>query len=262
MKLLPLLISATMLCSAEAEPVDLWAHNVTEHSGWRDYNKNFNGQDNEQCWAIAAANLIDWWQELRPGQLPPQTPRGTEILRHFTHSFTNAGSDPDEAIYWWFNGEYKPGRPDCSALRPNCPGGFLKSLLPKDKEIRGTLLISMRGEQVNAASATAALIEGAKKGAAFWVGVSYISPIGRPAMHSLNVWGVRYETSENAPPRLCGIRIADSDDRLHGITYIPLKVDKDMLIFDCPQHPLYGKMPRIELDTITILQPPEQQADK
>lgn len=262
MKLAKLILFLAGAAQALAAPVDIWAAGVSQEAGWKDYNKKFDGRDNELCWAITAANLIDWWQTRNPDRVPADTPRGEEILQTLVRSFSNAGSDPDEAIYWWFNGVYKPGSPDCAALRPNCPGGFLKNLLPKEREIKGNLLISMRGEQVNAASATTALIEGAKKGAAFWVGVSYISPKGRPAMHSLNVWGIRYETSENAPPRLCGIRIADSDDHLHGITYIPLKVDQNMLIFDCPQHPLYGKMPRIELDTITTLLPPGQQADK
>ena len=96
--------------------------------------------------------------------------------------------------------------------------------------------------------------EGARAGAAFWIGVSYVSPKGRPAMHSLNVWGVRY-TTEGEQQKLCGIWIADSDDRRHAITYVPLKEDGGMLIFHSPDHPIYGRIPRITLDTISVLSP-------
>lgn len=256
MKLSTILITlAAVAATATAEPVDAWARGVCEQSGWRDFNKSFNGKDDLQCWAITAANLIDWWQELHADTLPAGTPRGEEILRTFTQSFANDGSDPDEGISWWFTGEYKPGRDNCAALLPDCPGGYLKSLLLPGQKLQRTLLTQMREEQVTAESATKALIDGAQKGAAFWIGVSYTSPKGRPAMHSLNVWGVKYDTTEDGTRQLCGIWIADSDDRVTGLSYVPLKSEGGLLVFNCQEHPIYSRIRDIRIDTITILAP-------
>lgn len=255
MKLCPLLTLAVIATTATAEPVEAWARGVCEQSGWRDYNKNFNGKDDQQCWAITAANLIDWWQELHADTLPAGTPRGEEILRTFTQSFANDGSDPDEGISWWFTGEYKPGRDDCAALLPDCPGGYLKSLLPAEQKLQGSLITAMRGEQVTAESATKTLIDGAQKGAAFWIGVTGSTHDGRSTMHSLNVWGVKYDTAADGSQQLCGIWIADSDDRMTGLYYVPIKKEGNALLFDCPEHPIYGLIPRIQLDTVTRLQP-------
>lgn len=255
MKLCSLLPLIAIAATAAAEPTTAWARGVCEQSGWRDFDKKFDGSDNEQCWAITAGNLIDWWQEQNADKLPTATPRGKAVVHTFMQSFTNAGSDPDEAINWWFTGEYKPGRDDCARQKENTPGAFLKGMLPEQTGIKGNLLMAMRGSQVTATSATAALIDGANAGAAFWIGVSYVSPKGRPAMHSLNVWGVAHSTTESGTPCVCGIWIADSDDYKHGLTYVPVKEDKGMLVFDCPEHPIYGRMPRIELDTLSILRP-------
>lgn len=253
MKLFPILTLIAAATTTTADPVDAWALGVCEQSGWRDYNKKFDGHDNEQCWAITAANLIDWWQGLQAVPLPTGTPQGEKILHTFTQSFSNAGSDPDEGMSWWFTGKYKPGRDDCATLHPNSPGGYLKQLLPNDQHIHGTLLTQMRGNEVTAESASTALIEGANAGAAFWIGVSYISPKGRPAMHSLNVWGVKYDTTEDGTQQLCGIWIADSDDYKTGLTYVALKSEDNMLMFDCPEHPIYGRIPEIKIDTLTRL---------
>lgn len=242
------------LCAA-AEPTELWAKGVSEQTGWYDYNKTFDGSDNEQCWAITAANLINWWQNQQADKLPPDTPRGDEVVRRFVSSFTNAGSDPDEGINWWFTGEYHPGRPDCAARKPDAPGAYLKACLPEGSGIKGTLLTQMRGQDVTAQSATTAFIEGARAGAAFWIGVSYVSPKGRPAMHSLNVWGVRY-TTEGEQQKLCGIWIADSDDYRSGLTYVGVREDADMLVFHSPDHPIYKRIPRIVIDTVSIINPP------
>ncbi len=252
---------AALLGSAFAEQTDLWAAGVSREHGWRDYNKNFDGRDDELCWAITATNLIDWWQAQMADKLPPNTPQGADIMPTFVASFSNAGSDPDEGLRWWFTGGYTPGRSDCAALQEGHPGGYLRSLLPPDTEVKGSLLHAMRGSQVTAETATEAFISGARAGAAFWIGVSYVSPAGRPAMHSLNVWGVRCTTNDHGDSAICGIWIADSDDGRTGLTYVPLKEDQGMLIFNATEHPIYKRIPRIVIDTITTLKPAHSSDD-
>ena len=238
-----------------AEPVTAWAAGVTQENGWRDFDKKFDSSDSEQCWAITAGNLIDWWQAQNPDRVPEGTPQGAEVVRTFMQSFSNAGSDPDQGLNWWFTGQYEPGYPGCATRKEGANGAYLKSVLPEGQALKGSLLTALRGSQVTAASATAALIDGAQAGAAFWIGVSYVSPKGRPAMHSLNIWGVRYDMAADGTRSVCGIWIADSDDHRHAITYVPLKEDGGMLIFHSPDHPIYGRIPRITLDTISVLSP-------
>lgn len=253
MSLVPHILLALLLPAATAAPVDVWADGVSQEQGWRDYNKSFDGSDNDLCWAITATNIIDWWQNRHPDVVPATTPKGEEIMRTFVQSFSNAGSDPDEGLAWWFTGEYHPGRPECAARKESATGAYLRNALPDDRPFRQHTLKALRGPTVTAERAATALIEGAEAGAAFWIGVSYTSPAGRAAMHSLNVWGVRVDTAANGSRHLCGIWIADSDDRKTGLTYVPVKADDGMLVFHCPDHPIYSRMPRIVIDTISSL---------
>lgn len=242
-----------LMSITQADIVTIWAKGVNADGGWRDFDKKFDGSDDEQCWAITAGNLIDWWQTQNADKLPANTPQGRAVVQAFMQSFTNAGSDPDEGIRWWFTGEYSPGRSDCAARREGATGAYLKSLLPDSPTPMATLLTALRGPQTTADRTAASLIDGAKEGAAFWIGVSYKSRQGRPAQHSLNVWGVAYDESDPLTPHICGIWIADSDDHKIGLTYVPLKVDEGMLIFDSSDHPIYGRIPRIVIDTISFL---------
>lgn len=255
MKLCTLILTLLSVTHVTAAPTDIWAAGVSQESGWKDYNKKFDGRDDEQCWAITAANLIDWWQSRNPDKVSPDTPQGEQIMQTFVQSFGNAGSDPDEGLSWWFSGDYTPGRKDCASREESATGAYLQSALPPGKTLRNSLLAAMRGSQVNASTASTALLQGAQAGAAFWIGVSYVSPKGRPAMHSLNVWGVRCDEDNTNGRKLLGIWIADSDDYRTGLTYVPVREDKGMLVFDCPQHPIYGNISRIVIDTISSLAP-------
>lgn len=244
-----------LMSITQADIVTIWAKGVNADGGWRDFDKKFDGSDDEQCWAITAGNLIDWWQTQNADKLPANTPQGRAVVQAFMQSFTNAGSDPDEGIRWWFTGEYSPGHSDCAARREGAAGAYLKSVFPTTSAPPVTLLTTLREPQTTADLTAATLINGAKCGAAFWIGVSYKSPSGRAAQHSLNVWGVTYDESDPTSSHICGIWIADSDDRKIGLTYVPLKEDKGMLIFNSPDHPIYGRMPRIVIDTISTLKP-------
>lgn len=255
MKLAKLILFLAGAAQALAAPVDIWAAGVSQEAGWKDYNKKFDGRDNELCWAITAANLIDWWQTRNPDRVPADTPRGEEILQTLVRSFSNAGSDPDQALNWWFTGNYQPAGEDCAEQKENTAGAYLRNALPPDTPLRGSLLTAMRSPQVTAESASNALVQGTQAGAAFWIGVSYISPKGRPAMHSLNVWGIRYDTDKTGKNKICGIWIADSDDYKTGITFVELKEENNMLVFHCPEHPIYGKISAITIDTISSLTP-------
>lgn len=47
--------------------------------------------------------------------------------------------------------------------------------------------------------------------------------------------------------------MADSDDRRRTLHRIPLRESDGMLRFDCPQHPLYGRIGEISVSNYTGL---------
>lgn len=229
----------------------LWAAGVSRQGGWYDFNKSRDGSDSELCWAITAANLIAWWQTRRADALREGIPVGDAVWQVFRGAFNNEGSDPDEAMNWWFSGNYEPqqspdGSPSAVLMRRDAgayyPGMDWKKLLYRD-----------RSPRVSAETFTRAFVEGFSRGDAFWVGVSFLKPNGRRYTHAVTVWGVDCERDAAGNARLTALYMADSDDREHELHRIPLRVVEGELRFDCAQHPLYGKIGDIAVENYTGL---------
>ena len=119
---------------AAATPV--FIEGVSETSGWYDVNKkrkwNYTSKpteyytsqdlpfdDSNMCWAAAAANTLQWWQD-RYGNIPEGTPNGyaatasvnglqyvcqLQIYQNICKNWTNGGSHVEQAWNWWFNGD-------------------------------------------------------------------------------------------------------------------------------------------------------------
>ncbi len=254
LRLILLPVMGCMCSNLSAET--LWAAGVSPTTGWHDINKSKTAGaqgDNGLCWAIAAANLIDWWQQQRTEPLPQGTPTGAGVWQVFRASFTNAGSDPDQAIRWWFTGEYTPMDPTGSAqlINPSAGGYYRDHALTQGGDVTQRLLYFRRSDTVNAQNLTQAMYEGFRRGDAFWIGVVYIRPDGNRYTHSLSVWGVDAETDTTGQPRISAIYMTDSDDGAHYLHRIPTRVEDGMLIFDCDSHPLYGQIGRITINTYT-----------
>ncbi|MBR5523345.1 MAG: hypothetical protein IKV82_07765 [Akkermansia sp.] len=251
LRLILLPVMGCMCCNLSAET--LWAAGVSPTTGWHDINKSKTAGaqgDNGLCWAIAAANLIDWWQRQHMHELPAGTPTGEHVWKTFRAAFSNEGSDPDEAIRWWFSKEYAPLQPESSAriINPALGGYFCNTA---HANLPSRLLYSRRSDTVNAQNLTQTLYEGFRRGDAFWIGVVYIRPDGNRYTHSLTVWGVDAETTPAGHPRISAIYMTDSDDGAHYLHRIPTRVEDGMLIFDCDSHPLYGQIGRITINTYT-----------
>lgn len=138
--MLALLIFAT----ASASPV--FVRNVSETGGWYDVNKKVmwndwplekpnwwtdptptkpaeyytQPTDSLMCWAAAASNILQWWQDTRT-DVPDTVPNGyaatykampqvaqLSIYQALTHSWSNGGGQVEQAWNWWFNGGMLP----------------------------------------------------------------------------------------------------------------------------------------------------------
>lgn len=230
----------------------LWAAGVTQESGWNDTNKA-SVADSEFCWGIAAANLLAWWQEQHRAEVPPGTPTGKEVWQVIRQSFSNVGSDPDQAIRWWFSGQYEPAQPEsCARITDPQTGAYYKEYeIVRGGEVASRLLYYGRRDTVNAHNLTQALHSGFRRGDAFWIGVCYLRANGQYYYHSLNLWGIDCRTQADGTPSITAIYMTDSDDRQQLLHRIPVREDGGMLIFDCADHPLYGRIGRIAIDTFT-----------
>lgn len=254
--LVSIVLGAAMANAGFASVETLWAQGVSQEKGWYDFNKAQDGSQSGLCWAITASHLIAWWQSCqREDSLPAAVPRGESVWKIFQKSFSNEGSDPDQAMRWWFSGLYEPAAPSSlgAPARIICKdtGAYYVSTSADADAALGQLLYSGRGSQVTAQTLTKALYEGFRQGHAFWIGVAYYRSNGLQYTHALTVWGVDYELNADLTPRITAIYMADSDDGLHHLHRIPVKEDGGMLVFDCPEHPLYGKIGVITIDTYT-----------
>lgn len=246
-----LLMGLLVSWTAHGETLTLWASGVNAQSGWFDANKSAGREDSELCWAITAANLIAWWQEQRPDAVPEGTPRGDAVWQVFRGAFSNEGSDPDEAMSWWFSGVYEPRR---------APGGLRNAVVLRQDAgayYRGmnwkNLLYRAREPQLPAGAFTRAFVEGFGQGDAFWVGVSFRKPDGNRYTHAITVWGVDYERDAAGHARLTALYMTDSDDRRVMLHRIPLREEGGRLLFDCSGHPIYGGIGDITVNNYTGL---------
>ncbi len=244
---LMVLAGAAEWCCGET----LWAAGVSAQGGWFDFNKSRDGADSELCWAITAANLIAWWQTQRVDAVREGTPAGDRVWQVFRESFSNEGSDPDEAMSWWFSGVYEPmqspdGLPSAVLVRQGT-GAYYSGVDWKK------LLYRDRSPHVSAEMVARAMSEGFARGDAFWVGVSFLKPDGKRYTHAITVWGVDVERDAAGNVCLRALYMADSDDRQHVLHRIPLREVEGELRFDCAQHPLYGRIGEISVDNYTGL---------
>lgn len=234
----------------------LWANGVSLHQGWKDYNKNRimgDAGDSGLCWALTAANLLDWWQEQHSQKVPAAAPRGLAIQHCFRSAFKNEAGDPDKAMLWWFTGNYNTetllkNAPSATLIDPS-KGGYYRH----QSWTASSILYYGRGKDVTADSLTQALWNGFKRGDAFWIGVSYQRPDASRASHALTVWGIDAEQDTKGNKHIRAIYMTDSDDARHILHRIPIKKQQGMLYFDCPSHPLYGRIGNIIIDTYTGL---------
>lgn len=247
---------ATALPAVGAEA--LWAAGVDTEKGWYDFNKARNGQESELCWAITAANLIAWWQDNLPsGELPANTPTGESVWDVYRSSFSNSGSDPDQGMRWWLNGKYEPSEAGseakfASVIREGV-GAYYAAKDGGNDTLLWKILYRGRGGEVTARTLSDAFYNGFSRGDAFWIGVNYYKPNGDLFMHALTVWGVEYELNQDGTPRITAIQMADSDDGARCLHRIRIKEEAGMLKFDCPEHPLYGRIGDITITTYAAL---------
>lgn len=124
--LLILAIIGCLVAPAQAALVEHWMLNVDKDKGWYDADKNFDGTDDQLCWAAASSNIAAWWLDQNPGGKAvdgaPQT--HAEIWDIFRTSFESDSGSVYGGLDWYFSGN-TPDQPPMTVAGKN-NGGYYK----------------------------------------------------------------------------------------------------------------------------------------
>ena len=125
----------------------VFADGVTISSGWYDVNKKAAGNNGDinMCWAAAASNMIQWFQDRykADGNTLPSTaidgpgtktytnygPYELALMEVFHSEWNNShGSNVEHAIPWYFEGNLYDGKYETGRVDPYGAGGYWKSV--------------------------------------------------------------------------------------------------------------------------------------
>ena len=159
-RLLPAAFLALSLLPETSCATPEFLENVSESGGWYDCNKKTkwkwgdgsisdrpsgyynpdNPVDNQLCWAAAASNVLQWWQDTR-SDLAPTTPNGKSstydnmpeacqlrIYQTISKYLSNAGGSVEQAYNWWFNGGMLSTTAYPTGSTTSAPGGYWQEL--------------------------------------------------------------------------------------------------------------------------------------
>ena len=125
----------------------VFAEGVTISSGWYDVNKKGAGDNGDinMCWAAAASNIIQWWQDryVAAGNTLPAgaingvgtktygvySPYELALMEVFHDDWDNShGGNVEHAIPWYFEGSLYDGKYMSGKATPYTAGGYFKSV--------------------------------------------------------------------------------------------------------------------------------------
>ncbi|MGN0836700.1 MAG: IdeS/Mac family cysteine endopeptidase, partial [Akkermansia sp.] len=210
-----------------------------------------NRDDSRLCWAAAAANLIQYWQDSyytshnAEGALPPdgkngtsyQSPVGTQYLAvydAFVANFQNQGSQCSAGIDWWMKGTAAIDPAYQATLKEGADAAGYYSVLFDG--LPSSCIVSLE----NQADAEHLLTDTlgqvlSRAGGALELGVSTAAGSG----HAISCWG--YET--NAAGELTALYVTDSDDQRYGAFKLDVSKGEDGSLWVSSHNVLtsYGK---------------------
>ncbi|MEG1070326.1 MAG: PEP-CTERM sorting domain-containing protein [Akkermansia sp.] len=216
--IVPLFIGFSL--SAPVDATAIFAHGVSQDQGWYDSNKTGN-DDNGLCWAAAASNVLQWWQD-QGTYIPNGTPNGTVegkphqtvIFDSFKENWKNVGNGAENGFRWYLGG---------NPLNPNLVDNALKN---KDSGKYWEQYINSIGYNTStwyqdfpavtmgysfdpnfdfAATFVPTMINLFNSGAGITLG---LAPTFPAAGHEITLWGLTYDENNI----LTSLYYTDSDD--------------------------------------------------
>lgn len=199
-------VACATLGNAGAEIEEHWVYGVTKESGWYDFDKVFDGNDDLLCWAAASSNVIAWWENYNPG-LTSQTsaPTGEDIWTTYKQSYKNTGGYAEDSFYWYFyewEEEYRPTWMNQGLTDYGHQSGAYFSTVFDNKLPEIVFSSPNAYDDITEFSSNFCAILDAGYGVT-------IAVEGPGVSHALTLWGVEYDTEQELITRLW---LTDSDD--------------------------------------------------
>ncbi|MCI6980807.1 MAG: IdeS/Mac family cysteine endopeptidase [Akkermansia muciniphila] len=201
--------------------------------------------DSELCWAAAASNLIQHWQDYYygkhdDGKTPPNglngnnytSPTGTQYLAvfdAFRDNWEDAGGLAGYGFQWWFLGKDKVAADASDNLEKNADSaGYYQGIFTGTTPcyVQQELLTAAERGNLSQEACFRKTMDAAlgKAGQGVSLGIYIADENGEIGSgHAITCWG--YET--DADGKLSAIYITDSDDRYYGATKVRVEVDAD-----------------------------------
>lgn len=210
-----------------------WLRGVCEAFGWTDYNKSeSNLDDDELCWAAAASNVIDWWQQQY--KVPDAAPVGEQIWETFKEMVVmDAGGSSLAAFQWWLTGIYNPTTSAEQArgywgLNPGSPVALENDSVPHGYYYdeysninnyiypgnEGSALSRFLTAEGGNTMVVEALVGKLQAGSAVTLSLGSLGGSKKLA-HSVTLWGVDYELS-GGEMTISRLWLTDADDAQYG----------------------------------------------
>ena len=209
--LLPMLLFSC--CAAVCAAGEVWTQGVSAGAGWYDVNKDFDGVDDELCWAASSSNMLAWWQDRNSElSLLSGAPQGADaIWSTFVQSFGNLTRDTEgdysgyetDALHWYLDGSIDTAQYHISEYGLT-RGGYYRNLV---STAGGIDFFWASGVLTDGAAMGAAIVNALTTGCGVTLGIA--SPT---FSHSLTLWGVECNES-GAVTRMY---LTDSDDERVG----------------------------------------------
>ncbi len=254
---------SVVACKAGA--IDVWAPTIGEENYIRakKYTPSSTSPDNDgnMCWAAAASNLIEYWQQRYVQQtgmtLPKGIPAGSEgsvrdsqVFDEFYKAWTNRGLGVEEGLYWYFSGAVAtnveqyvtPGsggywekycaqlgyKSTYEGLRTDA-NSYCQSLRQAVPTIENRDLpaefVGGFGSFVRAALESGSL-----------VGLSLVPDTDNPiGGHAITLYGAKYDDNDGS---LLGVYVDDNNKKSEGIVYLEVgTTEKKVTIGDGKDNP-------------------------
>jgi len=207
-----ILVEVPLITDVPHKPGTLFAEGVSLDSGWYDVNKSWGrdgfSQDSNFCWAAAAANMLQWWQDryvadgnILSTDIPNRFTSGREdaafrqlaIFELFASHFTNVQGSEIKAMIWYLPKFFPKIFPNTDTLFYH----FFDDRFPKNiKEASDFIINGLRSRGVLAVSTN------------------------NPS-HVRTLWGCKYNPKTGIVE---SVYVTDSDDRKIVVWQdIPLK---------------------------------------
>lgn len=214
------IIFSSILPTLQAKTI--WADGVSLEEGWVDINKSVEGKEwknsteASMCYAIAAANLITWWQSKY--EIANNTPNSAkDIWNTYLKYAVPGGGSTHYALQWWFSGQY---------YSPSFVGSSVKlindraDLYYNEHAVSSSLnqLVCFKGAQslIDASCAQGGIndtiVKSLKNGIGLAIGLS-----GKFS-HTVTLWGVEVDDETQ---KITKIWLTDSDDAREDLGNYP-----------------------------------------